>query len=120
MRGFSGPVAAQVLVRTGEKISHKSPHGRHCAGPPVAESKAQPVALAARPVPRTLIGLIGALLVWMLMLVALIYAVPVVIGMNHPISALIFACGLWQAWIMTRGREMPVTGPYRIRQPASR
>jgi hypothetical protein len=91
-----------------------------------AEAKARPVAPAAegrpadpaaRPRPRSRLGLLGAMLLAMLMLVGLIYSTPVVFGMNAPISALIFACGLWQAWVMTRGRELPVTGPYRIRAP---
>lgn len=50
-----------------------------------------------------------------LLLVGLIYATPIWIGLNSPISLLIFGCALWQAWITTRASEMPVTGPYRVR-----
>jgi hypothetical protein len=47
-------------------------------------------------------------------MVGLIYAIPVMVGIQSPISLLIFAIGLWQAWLMNRGSAPPVTGPYRM------
>jgi hypothetical protein len=47
MRAFFGLVAAQVLGRPGERISHKSPPGRHCAGPPSGVDR--PTASGGRP-----------------------------------------------------------------------
>jgi hypothetical protein len=43
MRAFSEPVAVQVIGRPGEKTSHKSPPGRHCAGPSVGRGSADGV-----------------------------------------------------------------------------
>jgi hypothetical protein len=43
VRAFFGPVAAQVLGRPEERISHKSPRGRHCAGPSVGRGSAERV-----------------------------------------------------------------------------
>jgi hypothetical protein len=53
MRAFFGHVAAQVLRRTGEKTSHKSPRGRHCAGPSVKRGSA---ARVARPTAGLVLG----------------------------------------------------------------
>jgi hypothetical protein len=47
MHAFFELVAAQVLGRPGEKTSHKSPPGRHCAGPPVGAGR--PTASRGRP-----------------------------------------------------------------------
>lgn len=66
--------------------------------------------------PWELVYLLGMLLITTLMLIGLVYSIPVLVGFHSPISLLIFACALWQAWIMTRASELPVTGPYRIRR----
>jgi hypothetical protein len=62
-----------------------------------------------------LIYLVCMLIFALVAMVGLIYAIPVMVGLQSPISLLIFGIGLWQAWLMNRGSAPPVTGPYRIR-----
>jgi hypothetical protein len=47
MRAFFGLAAAQVLGPPGEKTSHKSFRGRHCAGPPGGRGSAEGVSRPA-------------------------------------------------------------------------
>jgi hypothetical protein len=62
-----------------------------------------------------LIYLLCMLTLAFIALVGLIYAIPVMVGLQSPISLLIFGIGLWQAWLMNRGAAPPATGPYRMR-----
>ena len=63
-----------------------------------------------------LLFLIGMLLVYAVLLLVLIYSLPIFIGFQSPISLLIFAVGLWQAWKMNAFTEVVITGPYRVRR----
>ena len=56
------------------------------------------------------------LLLMVLLMIGTIYCIPLFIGFHSPISLFIFGFGLWQAWIMTRASELPVTGPYQVRR----
>ena len=59
--------------------------------------------------------LLVMLLLTLILLIGLIYAVPLLVAIHSPISLFIFGIALWQAWMMTRAVDIPVTGPYRIR-----
>ena len=61
------------------------------------------------------VPLLLRLILAVIVLIGLAYAIPVIVGIHSPISLLIFAIGLWQAWVMTRAANLPVTGPYRMR-----
>lgn len=53
-----------------------------------------------------------------LALLAFLAVLPVVVGMSSPLSALIMAFGLWEAWKMNRGEmAVTVTGPFRLGAP---
>ena len=92
-----------------------------------AEGKAKPAAPEAKgragdgetpPRARTtgrLLYLVAMLLFTLVLMVGLVYSVPIVVGIQSPISLLIFGIGLWQAWRMNRATEVNITGPYRIR-----
>jgi hypothetical protein len=54
------------------------------------------------------------LILTLVLLLGLVYSIPVVVGVQSPISLLIFGIALWQAWMMNRTAEPPVTGPYRF------
>jgi hypothetical protein len=44
-------------------------------------------------------------------------ALPVIVGIDSPLSALIFGFALWQAWRMNRRASLAITGPFS-RSPA--
>jgi hypothetical protein len=39
---------------------------------------------------------------------------PITIGVKNPISLLIFIFAIWQAWKISAGRKLNITGPYQI------
>ena len=43
-----------------------------------------------------------------------IYAWPIIVGYQSPISLLIMAFGLWEAWKLNRRMPLRITGPYRV------
>jgi hypothetical protein len=55
-----------------------------------------------------------ALLVATVFLVGLFYTVPVQIAVAAPISGLIFAFALWEAWKANRGVHLSFNGPFRV------
>ena len=56
--------------------------------------------------------------VGLLALLAFLAILPVMVGMSSPLSALIMAFGLWEAWKMNRGEmAVTVTGPFRLGAP---
>ena len=56
------------------------------------------------------------LVLYSILLLGLIYCIPIVIGIQSPITLLIFAVGLWQAWKMNTFTEVVITGPYPVRR----
>ena len=55
-----------------------------------------------------------------LALLAFLAILPVMVGMTSPLSALIMAFGLWEAWKMNRGEmAVTVTGPFRLGAPTT-
>ena len=85
--------------------------------PVAVDVPARPQEVGENPRPRTehgLLALLGMLILAIVLLLGLVYSIPVVVGVQSPISLLIFGIALWQAWMMNRTAEPPVTGPYRI------
>ncbi len=69
--------------------------------------------------PRGILGLLfvmSMLVLYSILLLGLIYCIPIVIGIQSPITLLIFAVGLWQAWKMNTFTEVVITGPYPVRR----
>lgn len=71
------------------------------AVPPVRAPKARPPSLAR-------------LLVALVVLVALLYALPIVAGFHQPIGLLIISFALWEAWKINRAPRLDVTGPHPL------
>jgi hypothetical protein len=91
---------------------------QHKTKPAAPDANKVPARSGQNQRPRSAIRLLYALSMLVLaslLVFGLIYCVPVVVGIHSPISLLIFAIGLWQAWKMNRPSEPPITGPYRIR-----
>jgi hypothetical protein len=57
---------------------------------------------------------VGGVLLGIAAIIALCAALPVFLGAASPISILILAFGLLQAWRMNKRVELSVTGPYRL------
>jgi hypothetical protein len=86
----------------------------------VNRAKSEPVAAAAAAgpnVPRpSLLGFLGALAMFTLLLMAFAYATPF-LGLSDPsslIGLLIIFFGLQQAWRLTRKVSLTVNGPFRV------
>jgi hypothetical protein len=64
--------------------------------------------------PRALVLLFGVAV-----LLALAYAAPVIIGFSSPLHLLIAGFALYEAWKLTRGVALRVTGPYQASRVAA-
>ncbi|PYP52220.1 MAG: hypothetical protein DMD45_04995 [Gemmatimonadetes bacterium] len=60
-----------------------------------------------------------ALLLGVVVLLALAYAAPVMIGISSPLHLLIAGFALYEAWKLNRGVALRVTGPYQASRTAS-
>ena len=63
---------------------------------------------------------VGLIVVFLGMVVGLLFSLPVIIGMDSPLSLLIFGFGLFQAWQTNKRAVIDVTGPHALaeREPA--
>lgn len=64
--------------------------------------------------PRTAIGLVLSLLIFMVIVFVVSLTVPVMMGFQSPIGLLIIGFALWEAWKFTAYRPLPITGPYQF------
>jgi hypothetical protein len=81
---------------------------------PAAPTTSAPnAATSATPATPKKIG-VGGVLLGIAAVIALCAALPVFVGAASPISILILAFGLLQAWRMNKRVELSVTGPYRL------
>jgi hypothetical protein len=97
---LAGPLAEARLAADAPDVKDR---------PPGAVEKPRPRSVLYR------IYLVGMLLLSLLLLVGLMYLFPLYLGFHSPISLLIYAFALWEAWKMNRGVDATVTGPYRVR-----
>ncbi len=56
----------------------------------------------------------STILVGLAALLALFYAFPILLSFQSPISGLIYAFALWEAWKMNRRVKMSFNGPFRV------
>lgn len=60
------------------------------------------------------LGVAGLLMLIGGAMVALLFSLPVIVGMDSPLSLLIFGFGLFQAWQMNKRAVVDVTGPHAL------
>jgi hypothetical protein len=99
--------SAALLPQLLETARPKRPQPAAAPGDPVASPAAKPAAPAggSRLVVLAIQG--GVLL-------ALIYALPILLGIHQPLGLLIVAFALWQAWKMNARPRLVFHGPFRI------
>jgi hypothetical protein len=115
--------AIQHLPR--QPVPQKAPAGK----PDPAEAKGQAPGQAAandqagqpgaqpggpRPGPQAPGAALSGLLLALVMMVGILYAMPLQIAMNAPISGLIYAFALWEAWKINRPIQLVFNGPFRL------
>jgi len=54
------------------------------------------------------------LVVAVVVLIGLAYSLPIIVGIHSPISLIIVAVGLYEAWLINRRARIVVNGPYQI------
>jgi len=104
----------EIQARADSSSATLDSSGRR-AGSPAATAEALTTAAKtghARPGPL-------ALLVGVVVLLALAFAAPVMIGISSPLHLLIAGFALYEAWKLNRGVALRVTGPYRASGAAS-
>jgi len=79
----------------------------------IKEQVAAP-AKAAPPAEPTLPGL-----KFILVGLAILYALPVLYAFHYPISGLIYCFALWEAWKINKGVQLVFNGPFRVSTGAS-
>ena len=60
-----------------------------------------------------------ALTIGLVVVLALAYAAPILIGVSSPLHLLIAGFALYEAWKLNRGVALQVTGPYQAAAPAA-
>jgi hypothetical protein len=81
--------------------------------PPAAGGQDQP--LPAQQKHLTFASVMIALVVVLGVLVVFIYASPILVAVNSPISGLIFGFALWEAWKINRRVVLAFNGPFRLK-----
>ena len=62
----------------------------------------------------TLPAFLGTLLLGLAIVILYTYAIPVFIGVQSPISGLIFCFALWEAWKINRKVQIVFRGPFNL------
>jgi hypothetical protein len=88
--------------------------GRPAASPAATPAAVNAAATTGHERPRALVLLFGVAV-----LLALAYAAPVIIGFSSPLHLLIAGFALYEAWKLTRGVALRVTGPYQASRVAA-
>lgn len=67
------------------------------------------------------VGSVGplAVVLGLMLVVALAYAAPVLIGITSPLHLLIAAFALYEAWKLNTGAPLNIAGPYQTARPAA-
>jgi hypothetical protein len=58
-------------------------------------------------------------MVGLVLVVALAYAAPILIGLSSPLHLLIAGFALYEAWKLNRGAVLTIAGPYRASAAAA-
>jgi hypothetical protein len=64
--------------------------------------------------PPRLDSLLLSMLVLLLTLIGIFYAIPIMEGTHSPISGLIYAFALWEAWKINKPVQLVFNGPFRL------
>jgi hypothetical protein len=111
-----GKDKAKAIART-DQATAIEPATKAAAGTP---AKAVPVAengqeaAAAKEGPLNAAGLLGALLAVGLILIGIVFAAPVLVAIQAPISGLIYGFALYQAWKMNKRAHFAFNGPFQV------
>ena len=57
---------------------------------------------------------LSGFLIGMVVFIGVAYALPVFMAMQSPISGLIYAFAIWEAWKINRRQELALEGPYNV------
>lgn len=115
--GMNAPLVIEAMMKI-DPADLKAPEpampakdAGKAANPAKAAEPAMPAQAAPQPAkpvgPLAIIALFGGL-------IAFFYAYPVYEVMSAPISGVIYAFGLWQAWRLNMAGQFVINGPFRV------